>query len=933
MSENPGFSDPEQPRDTLKESAQVTALIRDIAVALVQTHKLQATINNCAEAIVRHLDAAFARVWTLNKNENVLELQASVGMYTHLDGPHSRVPVGKYKIGLIAQERKPHLTNSVVGDPRVHDQEWARREGMVSFAGFPLIVENRLVGVIATFARHPLSEAVLEAMSSVANAIALGIEHKQAEAALEEQREVVETINRVGQLLSAELNQQKLVQAVTDAATEITGARFGSFFYNVVDSRGESYMLYTLSGVPREAFSHFPMPRATDLFGPTFRGEGTILIPDVKRDPRYGNNSPYFGMPEGHLPVTSYLAVPVISRSSKVIGGLFFGHPDVGVFTKRHGRIVEGLAAQTAVAMDNARLFEAAQRAVEVREQALELHRNIEQRLSLLVQASGTLIGSPVLSEVLPAILTISRKLVEADAYAVWRHDSPNKEWRILSAFGLSDTFRQSAVPAATDGVGSNFDSPLVAEDVYVEPMLAGRRDLHALERVRSLVAIPLKIAGEFSGTLTFYYREPHSFSELEIRVATALSNMAAAAITSAELYEEQVRIRDEAEAANRAKDEFLATVSHELRTPLNAIMGWTQILRRGEYDEDALRHAVETIERNSKSQAQLINDILDVSRIITGNLRLEVRPVEVASVIKAAVDTVRPAAEAKEIKIQTLLDSGAGPVSGDAGRLQQVVWNLLSNAVKFTPKGGRVQVRLELADSHLEVIISDTGKGIRQDFLPYVFDRFRQADSSASRTQGGLGLGLAIVRHLVELHGGTVRAYSDGEGEGSTFTVSLPLMLGLPRQSYVEPLYPADDQVLSSESLPSLQGLKVMVVDDEADARELLKAMLRPCGAEVLTASSAAEALESVRRWKPDLIVSDIGMPGEDGYRLIRRIRALEASEGGRTPAIALTAYARSADRVRALASGYQLHVPKPVEVQELAMAIASLAGRTGKQ
>jgi len=252
---------------------------------------------------------------------------------------------------------------------------------------------------------------------------------------------------------------------------------------------------------------------------------------------------------------------------------------------------------------------------------------------------------------------------------------------------------------------------------------------------------------------------------------------------------------------------------------------------------------------------------------------------------------------------------------------------------VKFTPKGGRVQVRLERVNSHLEIIISDTGKGIRPDFLPYVFDRFRQADSSASRAQGGLGLGLAIVRHLVELHGGTVQAYSDGEGDGSTFTVMLPLMIGLPRQSYIEPLRTAGEQVLSNEFLPSLQGLRLVVVDDEADARELLKAMLKPCGAEILTASSAAEALESVKQWKPDLIVSDIGMPGEDGYRLIRSIRALDASEGGKTPAIALTAYARSEDRVRALASGYQLHVPKPVDIQELAIAIASLTGRTGKE
>ncbi|HKG23959.1 MAG TPA: GAF domain-containing protein, partial [Blastocatellia bacterium] len=977
-------------------------------------------------------------------------------------------------------------------------------------------------------------------------------ERIKLEESLREQTEVVETVNRLGRMLSAELDLKKLVQAVTDGATELTGARFGSFFYNVLDNRGESYMLYTLSGVPREAFAHFPMPRATDLFGPTFRGEGTIRIDDVKADGRYGKNSPYYGMPPGHLPVTSYLAVPVVSRSGEVIGGLFFGHPDAGLFTERHERIVEGVAAQASVAMDNARLFEAGlkararaeenerdyrlladavpqmvwtsladrginytnrgwheytgqsleetlgsgwtevlhpedsdrtietwrravesgsqyqviyrlrrgadgafrwhigralplrdeagnvvkwfgtctdiedqkrseeslrflaeashvlsssleyettlktvarlavpvfadwcavdmfdesgaisrlivahkdpekvelahelqrhyspdpnrlspigevlrtgkslfipeihdslleanasdagnlqliralglksciavpllargtilgaitfvsaesgrvydsedltfaqelaqraalavdnarlydetRRALDTRQQAVELHRTVEERLSLLVQASETLIATPVLSEVLPAILNLSSSLVAADAHAVWRYTLADNQWRIVSASGLSEGYKHAAIQVA-DSTASTMDSPIVAEDVYAEPLLAARTDFHRLENIQSLMAVPLRTRGRLSGTLVFYYRVRHRFSELEIRIATALSNMAAAAITSAGLYEEQILMRAEAERANRTKDEFLATVSHELRTPLNAIMGWSQILRRGKYDESSLRHAVETIERNARAQGQIINDILDVSRIITGKLPLDVRPLELSSVIESAIETVRPAAQAKEIRIQTILDTGAGPVSGDVNRLQQVIWNLLSNAVKFSPRGGRVQVRLERVNSHVEITVSDTGRGITPDFLPWVFDRFRQADSSTSRTHGGLGLGLAIVRHLVELHGGTVHAESEGEGKGAVFTVTLPILLGVSRLSPLESGHPAEDQALSMESVPSLHGLRVLVIDDEADARELLKAMLVPCGAEILTASSAAEAIE----------------------------------------------------------------------------------------
>jgi PAS domain S-box-containing protein len=396
------------------------------------------------------------------------------------------------------------------------------------------------------------------------------------------------------------------------------------------------------------------------------------------------------------------------------------------------------------------------------------------------------------------------------------------------------------------------------------------------------------------------------------------------------QVLEREKSLRAKAEEASRLKDEFLATVSHELRTPLTAILGWAHLLRTGKFEDKQSLKALETIERNARSQAQLIDDLLDVSRIITGKLRLDVRAVDPNFFIESAIEAVRPAAEAKAIRVQKIMDTGVVSVSGDPVRLQQVVWNLLSNAIKFTPRGGRVQIRLERVNSHIEIAVSDTGAGITPEFLPHVFDRFRQADQQTTRQHGGMGLGLSIVRHLVELHGGTVRAESPGEGQGSTFTVLLPVAPVYQRIGEVERVHPAARDTLPSYECPEkLDGLKVLVVDDEQDTRELLKAGLNQCGAEVMLAGSAAEALEAMATAVPDVLVSDIGMPGEDGYELIRRVRELPAESGGRVPAIALTAYARTEDRMQALRAGYQMHVPKPVELAELVAIVASLVQR----
>jgi PAS domain S-box-containing protein len=398
------------------------------------------------------------------------------------------------------------------------------------------------------------------------------------------------------------------------------------------------------------------------------------------------------------------------------------------------------------------------------------------------------------------------------------------------------------------------------------------------------------------------------------------------------ELLQSERAARGEAERASRMKDEFLANLSHELRTPLNAILGWAQILRNNPEQED-VREGVEIIERNARVQTQIIEDLLDMSRIISGKIRLDVQRVDLAEIVRASVETVKPATEAKGIKMHTVLDAFAGPVSGDPNRLQQVFWNLLTNAVKFTPKGGRIQVLLERVNSHLEVSVTDSGEGIAPEFLPFVFDRFRQADGGTARRHGGLGLGLAIVRQLAELHGGNVRAKSAGPGTGSTFVVTLPLTVIHPENDESERRHPASRGTrMVDDTCVKIEGVRVLLVDDEPDARALVKRLLDDCKAVVATAASAEEAMRLLPNDIPDVLISDIGMPLEDGYSLIKRVRALGKDRGGNLPAIALTAYARPEDRMKAMLAGFEQYLVKPVEPAELITLVAILAGRTGR-
>jgi PAS domain S-box-containing protein len=529
------------------------------------------------------------------------------------------------------------------------------------------------------------------------------------------------------------------------------------------------------------------------------------------------------------------------------------------------------------------------------------------------------------LDDLLYEMLDRIRELLAADSAVILLLTEDGQALTVRATIGLGEGATGQIVPLGEGVAGSIAASraPLIVEDLSAVKVInpALRRN------TRSLIGAPLIVEGRLIGVIHANAIRPRRFTEDDVRLLQLAADRVALAIEHARLYEVEQQARRQAEEANRVKDEFLALVSHELRSPLNAMLGYAALLRYGGLDAQKVKQAAEIIERSGKAQAQLIDDLLDTARIISGKLRLELGPVDLVSVIDQAVQTIHPAADAKGISIETDLPSEIGQITGDPTRLQQVVWNLLSNAVKFTPQGGRVEARLERVDPHIRITVSDTGKGISPDFLSYVFDRFRQADASSARRYGGLGLGLALVKYLVELHGGTIEAASAGEGQGATFKVTLPV------RAVATPLGEAGGEPVTVKSSGELAGVRALVVDDEDDARELIETALTQYGADVVAVSSAAEAYTLMTttppQERPDLMVTDIGMPGEDGYSLMRRVRKWERERGLYTPTVALTAYGRAEDRMRALKAGFQMHVTKPVDPDELAIVITSLIRR----
>jgi len=538
-----------------------------------------------------------------------------------------------------------------------------------------------------------------------------------------------------------------------------------------------------------------------------------------------------------------------------------------------------------------------------------------EEVVRRLEAVTDTALARLPLDELLNELLVRVRSILRADTAAILLLNGGDLVARV--AKGLEEEVAAGVrIP-----LGSGFAGRVAAEkrpifiaDIDHAQML---NPILRQKGVRSLLGVPILFEGSVIGVLHVGTLQPRQFDRQDAQLLQIVADRIGLGIEYARLYRE-------AQETSRLKDEFLATVSHELRTPLTPILAWVSQLRRRRLDPARTARALEAIERSARAQARLVDDLLEVSRIIGGKLRLDIRPMRLASAIEAAIEAMRPAAAAKNIRVVTSLDPRIELIWGDPERLQQAVWNLVSNAIKFTPEGGRVDVRLECVDSHLELTVRDTGRGIAPEFLPYLFERFRQADPSSTRALGGLGLGLAIVRHLVELHGGTVEAESAGEGMGTTLRVRMPFRVAPHGASGPERTHEVAAETPAGGEFAPLGGLRVLVVDDEPDTCDVLEAVLREAGAEVRTCRSAAAALAEIETWWPDVLLSDIGMPGEDGYALIRSIRVQEAQHGRAIAAVALTAYARLEDRRKALSAGFQMHVPKPIDGDELIAVVA---------
>jgi len=580
-------------------------------------------------------------------------------------------------------------------------------------------------------------------------------------AVLSEEMRIVDLLARSGAILTSPLDVQHMLQSLTDVATQLCRAQFGMFCTTAAGAQVESSSSPDLAHDQLETYTRFIRQRGGAIFGATVRGEGVTRIGDIDTDPRFGSVAAEERTSADLPPVRSYLAVPVVARSGEVLGGLFFGHEAPDVFTERAERLIAGIAAQVAIAVDYARIYEEAQ-------------RMIEERARL------------------------------GDA-----------EWAV----------------------------------------------------------------------------------------------------------------RAEAQRIDLVRDEFLGTLSHELRTPLSVVLGWSEVLLSRTTEVDAeFRLGLEAIARNARAQAQLLDDLLDMNRLASGQLRLDVQRVGLAAIVDAAVGSVQQSANAKSITLRSAIDPNAAPILGDPLRLQQVVRNLLSNAVKFTPQRGSIDIVVKDLGSHIELSVQDSGIGVRPEFLPHLFERFRQAESSTARKYKGLGVGLALVKELAELHGGTVHATSAGEGMGATFVVNLPACSQADAASAREHAVHSAPPSMPGPVL-SLAGVKVLVIDDEPDVRELMRLVLINAGAEVLTASSSDAGFASVRAHRPDVIVSDIGMPERDGYQFIRDLRSLDETEAGGTPAVALTAFTTSEDRMRALHAGFQVHMCKPINPKELITTVRGLA------
>ncbi|PCC70430.1 PAS domain S-box-containing protein [Nannocystis exedens] len=778
----------------------------------------------------------------------------------------------------------------------------------------PLVVRGETIGAItfgASQTRRRYTVEDLALAEELTRRTAIAIENARLYRDVREANRRSETLLRIGTSLNAELDLQKLLQVLIDQGTALCRAQFGAFFYNVTDENGDRYMLYTLAGAARDAFGHMPMPRNTAIFGPTFNGEGAVRLADVTRDPRFGHNPPYHGMPPGHLPVRSYLALPVVARDGEVIGGLFFGHADVDVFEERDEQLLVAVTTQAATALENARLYEDERRARALAERTQQrtakLH-TITAALSRALDAEEA--ARLVIHETLPAVAATAGFVLVLDAAGKAIERLVDEDGR--STAELGPLTLASEVPACEAARTGKIVWLSTREEI-------ARRDPRLVEvsdrlGIKTWGAIPLVFEGRTVGSLAFLHATEYHLSTDDQEFLLAVGQQCAQALERARLYEATLAARARAEAASNAKDEFLAMLGHELRNPLAPIVTALELMRlRGDVEST---HEQRVIERQVQHLVRLVEDLLDVSRITRGKVRLEKRPLELGTIIARGVEMASPLLEQRRHRFRLDVAQQHMSVEADEARLSQVIANLLTNAAKYTEPGGNISLTAYRDGQELVIQVKDDGIGISPELLPRVFDPFVQGHRESDRGQGGLGIGLALVRNLVSMHSGSVVARSEGPYKGSEFVVRLPAL------DHGDAASAPATATASLDVTRTPRPQRVLIVDDNVDAAVLLAGVLRAAGHEVVVAHDAPHALAALEAFRPAIAILDIGLPVMDGYALAERIH--EKLGAAMSPTLmALTGYGQDADRRRATQVGFARHFVKPVNAQELLAVI----------
>ena len=880
------------------------AALSAVGQALVQSLDVEGVGRHIVESVHALLGGTLAVLWERDAGSGQLVAVAAAGSGEPF-APGTTISVDEAVAGLAVRAGAAVASADILADARVslgpEMRKRVARAGHGSVLAVPLRIGGRITGVLAVgdVTGRAFREDEIHRLQDFGNQAAIALENARLFALETSRREQLENLSAVQREVSAELDLDRLLTMVVERAGRLFDGQASAYLVDQ-ETQVPGHRAWTRSEPTREA----PVPMEGGLVTSCAAARRGLLANDYPR-------SSYALPAVVQMGVHHAMAQPLTSRD-RLLGVIVVARGVEGPpFTVDDLAALESLAIQATVAVDNAALFIEAGRRRREAEVLAELARSINSASDV--------------STVLQRVVDGAKELCGCDLTSVALREPESGSMVMRHHAGEYRDMPERLVIEPGKGAGGlvlESGESFRSGDMVQDPSAADDAAVVEAEGLVASMIVPIRVDGRVEGLLFVHRRTPRPFTDRNETSLRQLAELASIAIHNMQMLAHEHQMRAEAEGASRMKDEFLATLSHELRSPLQPLLNWAYLLRSPNLDPASAERALDAIERSTKTLGQLIEDLLDVSRIVTGKLRLQARPVRLPSVIRAAMEAVEAAALAKGLSLDTRIEPDTPAVLGDPDRLQQVLWNLLSNAIKFTPRGGRVTVALATRSSEVLITVADTGVGIKREFLPHVFERFRQAESSTNRGYGGLGLGLAIVRHLVELHGGGVVVESEGEGRGATFIVRLPVAVAT-RQPVQRPAAVTIDAPVDG----SLTGLRILVVDDEADAREVMRFMLERGGARVRTADSAAQALDALRDERADLLISDIGMPVEDGYVMVRRLRAMEESLGRRTPAIALTAYASDEDARRAHTAGFDAHLSKPVDPARLIEIAAGLA------